>query len=263
MKCKICGSTSRPLFSAQVLMKYQTQYFECPQCDFVQSEEPYWLSESYSNAITAEDTGIMMRNITNTNIVLATLLLLGKTTGRVVDYAAGYGILVRLLRDEGVETFWYDRYCENLFARGFEFSSEVVELATAFEAFEHFVDPMQEFESLFQISPNILFSTLLMPQPAPPINQWWYYGFEHGQHISFFRLKTLRLIAKKYKKILTTDGSSYHLISDKPISCFLWKLLRKYSYATKSITRMKLTSKTFIDHEHIVLKKRGNHLKCV
>ena len=200
MECKICGSTLHPLFSAQILMKYKVHYFECPLCDFVQSEEPYWLDESYSSAINEEDTGIMKRNIQSCNVVLATLLLLGKTKGKVVDYAGGYGILVRLLRDEGVDAFWYDRYCENLVARGFEFSGETAELATAFEAFEHFVEPMQELDSIFQISPNILFSTLLIPQPAPPVNQWWYYGFEHGQHIGFFRLKTLNFIAKKYKK---------------------------------------------------------------
>ncbi len=256
MKCKICGSTLRPLFSALVLMKYKVQYFECLQCDFVQSEEPYWLDESYSSAINEEDTGIMMRNIQSCNIVLATLLLLGKTTGNVVDYAGGYGILVRLLRDEGVDAFWYDRYCENLVARGFEFSGEAAELATAFEVFEHFVEPMQELDSIFRISPNILFSTLLIPQPAPPINQWWYYGFEHGQHVSFFRLKTLRFIANKYKKNLISNGSSCHFFTDTRISKFLWRFFIKYIFFTKLIMRRTLKSKAFSDHKYIVLSKK-------
>lgn len=256
MKCKICGSTSKHIFSAQVLMRYQVQYFECPQCDFVQSEEPYWLDESYSSAINEEDTGIMKRNIQSCNVVLATLLLLGKTKGKVVDYAGGYGILVRLLRDEGVDAFWYDRYCENLVARGFEFSGETAELATAFEAFEHFVEPMQELDSIFGISKNILFSTLLIPQPAPPTDQWWYYGFEHGQHISFFRAKTLRFIAKKYDKVLVSDGFSRHLFTDAPISCFFWKLLIKYRFVTEKIIQIILKSKTFSDHKYIISNKQ-------
>ena len=256
MKCKICDSTSKPVFSALVLGKYQVQYFECPRCEFVQSEEPFWLNESYSSAINDEDTGIMMRNIQSCNIVLASLLLIGKIKGKVVDYAGGYGILVRLLRDEGVDAFWYDRYCENLVARGFEFSGEeVADLVTAFEAFEHFVEPMQELDSLFKISPSILFSTLLIPQPAPQATQWWYYGFEHGQHIGFFRLKTLRFIAEKYKKILVTDASSCHLLTDTPISYFPWRVLRKYSFVTKVIIRRILKSKTFSDHKLIVSKK--------
>lgn len=243
-------------FFAQVLMKYQVQYFECPQCDFVQSEEPYWLDESYSSAINEEDTGIMMRNIQSCNVVLATLLLLGKTKGKVVDYAGGYGILVRLLRDEGVDAFWYDRYCENLVSRGFEFSGDTAELVTAFEAFEHFVEPMQELDSIFEISKNILFSTLLIPQPAPPKDQWWYYGFEHGQHISFFRVKTLRFIAKKYDKVLISDGFSHHLFTDAPISYFLWKVLSKYRFITENIKQITLTSKTFSDHKYIISNKQ-------
>ena len=256
MKCKICGSTSKPIFSAQVLMRYQVQYFECPQCDFVQSEEPYWLDESYSNAINEEDTGIMMRNIQSSKIVLATLLLLGKTMEKVVDYAGGYGVLVRLLRDEGVDAFWYDRYCENLVARGFEFSGETAGLVTAFEAFEHFVEPIQELDYIFRISPNILFSTLLIPQPAPPVNQWWYYGFEHGQHIGFFRLKTLNFIAKKYKKKLISDGFSCHVVTDTSMSCFLWRILRKYSFLTEIIIKKNLKTKTLTDYKYIVSKKQ-------
>ena len=62
----------------------------------------------------------MARNLLNVGLVLATLTLLGERNGTVVDFA-GYGFLVRLLRDKGVNAFWVDPYSENLVARGFEY----------------------------------------------------------------------------------------------------------------------------------------------
>ena len=56
------------------------------------------------------------------------------------------GILVRLLRDYGVEALWCDQYCENLLARGFEYNGECADLVTAFEVLEHFVNPLEELD---------------------------------------------------------------------------------------------------------------------
>ncbi|MEJ2506837.1 MAG: hypothetical protein P8Y81_11315 [Ignavibacteriaceae bacterium] len=61
--CKICSSESKYVFSATVLQKYDVKYFHCPECGFLQTEEPYWLDEAYSSAIGAEDTGLIALNI--------------------------------------------------------------------------------------------------------------------------------------------------------------------------------------------------------
>jgi hypothetical protein len=47
--------------------------------------------------MTDSDTGVMLRNISNISLVLATLTLIQERKSIVVDYAAGYGILVCLL----------------------------------------------------------------------------------------------------------------------------------------------------------------------
>lgn len=57
--------------------------------------------------------------------VLMTLVAIGKLRGRTIDYAGGLGILVRALRDAGIEAHWTDKYCENAVARGFEADNEV------------------------------------------------------------------------------------------------------------------------------------------
>ena len=50
-KCKICDSNSHYFATAKVLQKYNVDYFQCSNCGFVQTEEPYWLDEAYSEAI--------------------------------------------------------------------------------------------------------------------------------------------------------------------------------------------------------------------
>jgi len=72
-----------------------------------------------------------------------------------------------------------------LLARGFETTNKEYkyELVTAFEVFEHFAEPIQEFESMIKFSDNIIFSTELLPSLVPKPEKWWYYGLGHGQHI--------------------------------------------------------------------------------
>ena len=245
--CRNCHGLTRELFSG-VLLKYKIRYFDCSSCGYVQTEMPFWLDEAYKEAINDSDTGIMHRNQVNARHVLSTMLLLGKLNGTLVDCAGGYGILVRLLRDYGVNALWSDRYCNNLLAKGFEYSNEDAHLVTAFEAFEHFVNPVDELDRLLQISPNVLFSTEIIADPAPKQDKWWYYGKDHGQHVGFFRIKTLEKLAKDRGKYLLTNGTSLHLITDRPINSLLWNFLLRINKITPFIVRWKLSSKVWSDY---------------
>ncbi|NQU67152.1 MAG: glycosyl transferase group 1, partial [Candidatus Marinimicrobia bacterium] len=120
--CRVCNSQSRFIMDGK-LLDMKVDYFECPACGYVQTETPYWLDRAYAEAINSSDTGIMARNISNVNVVLATLMSMGCYDEKLIDYAGGYGFLVRLLRDAGIDALWYDRYCENLVARGFEYDT--------------------------------------------------------------------------------------------------------------------------------------------
>ena len=214
-KCRLCSQeVCQKPFKARY-NKYILNYFECSNCSYVQTQKPIWLSEAYKDAVNASDTGIMARNTSNVNLVIATLSLLRKKKGKVVDCAGGHGILVRMLRDQGVNAFWSDPYAANLTARGFEHYNEKADLVTAFEAFEHFIYPCQEVDKFLSIAPNILLTTTLIPSPTPYPAQWWYYGLEHGQHIGFFRVKSLLYIAKKYGLHLLTDSNSIHLFTQQ------------------------------------------------
>lgn len=250
MECRVCKGRIASSFAAADILSNNVKYYECSVCGYVQTETPTWLSEAYSASINISDTGIMQRNLSNVKLVLATLALLNTSRGRVVDYAGGYGILVRLLRDRGVNAFWTDAYSTNLLARGFEYThnSESVSLVTAFEVFEHFVDPVEELEKLIAISPNILLSTSVMPEPTPSPTEWWYYGLNHGQHIGFFRVKTLQFLAKKHHLQLLTDGKDIHLLSKIKYSAARWHLLKLIAKINPRLLAFRLKSKTWSDH---------------
>ena len=247
--CRCCGQVlGKYIFKAEIFDRL-VAFFECDLCGYVQTEEPDWLDIAYASPINISDTGIMERNMSNVSLVLATLITMRSKKSQVVDYAGGYGFLVRLLRDVGVDAFWADPYSENLVARGFEFKGfGNPKLVTAFEAFEHFVTPAEELGNLLKISPNVLLTTNLIPKPSPKPGDWWYYGLEHGQHIGFFRIQTLHYLAQKFNLHLLTDGHSCHFFSEKKYSYLSWTLFRKIARVFPKILSYNMTSKTFQDH---------------
>jgi Methyltransferase domain len=246
--CRVCHSKD--------LIKFNIDYFECANCRYVQTETPYWLEEAYADPINFSDVGIMARNLGNIKVVLASLRLLKKLRGTMVDYSGGYGILVRLLRDVGVDAKWHDPYCSNILAPGFEYSpNEAADLVTCFEAFEHFVDPVAEFERVLSISPNVLISTEIIASPAPPPESWYYYGLDHGQHIGFFRSETLEYLAHKFGKKLVSDGKSFHLFTDLKINRMAWKTLSAIGRGNYKILAAGLTSRTLTDFNELKYKQ--------
>ena len=120
MRCKICETEIKKCFTEKIMLKYEVDYFHCSNCDFVQTEEPYWLNEAYSRPINLSDTGYMTRNLFYSKRLTILLYLLFGKNGRYLDYAAGYGVFVRLMRDIGFDFFWDDKYTQNLFSSGFE-----------------------------------------------------------------------------------------------------------------------------------------------
>ena len=150
-----------------------------------------------------------------------------------VDYGGGYGLFARMMRDRGFNFYWMDKFAENLFAKGFEHDDNhaKAEACTAFEVFEHLVNPLEEIENMLSISKNIIFSTMLMPAHQPKPGEWWYYVPETGQHVGFFSRKSLEWVAHKYGMYLSTNSVGFHMLSGSPVNSYLFKGLTKYRVA--------------------------------
>jgi Methyltransferase domain len=261
--CRICAAAARPIFNGTVLGR-SVEYQECDACGYVQTETPTWLDQAYGSAIGAADTGILQRNRRSARVVVRMLAMLGLLRGRVIDSAGGYGLLVRMLRDLGVDARWEDRYCENLVARGFEAAAEDrADLLTAFEVMEHLVDPLADLKRLCARAPHVLVSTSLIPAPTPRLEDWWYYAPSGGQHIGFFRLRTLEHLGAQLGRRVFSDGRGFHLFtSAASITPLQFAWARKTAALAPLIARLRLQSLTWDDFHATERQAAATRERC-
>ena len=247
MTCAICGSPTRIIFEAPVLNKYPARYCRCSRCGFVNVADPTWLEEAYRQPINPEDTGILARNLEFSKAAAILIARLFDPRKTFLDYAGGYGIFVRLMRDYGFDFYWHDPFSQNLLARGFEYrpGQGKAELLTAFECFEHFTDPAAELKKMTALSDGLLFSTILLPDPVPRPEDWWYYGRSHGQHLSFYTPASLELLAEKSGLIYHQLSENLHLMSRRRLDQRKLQGLMKpsardglFTQALKSVTSL-------------------------
>jgi hypothetical protein len=257
MTCKICQQKMEHAFKAMVLGKYQVCYYHCPHCGFLKTEDPYWLGEAYKDPINAEDTGLLSRNIFFSETASLLLFFLFDKNGTFLDYAGGFGVFTRLMRDIGFNFFWYDPMTQNLLARGFEYIDPLpnCELLTSFESFEHFANPLTDIKKMLTVSSNILFSTFLLPSSVPA-SDWWYYQFEHGQHISFYSKESLLHIAKENGLHFYSHGS-LHLFTKKkfPTSVIRW-IFRFQKLGLQHYVRWRMKSRMVDDFKTMLNLKK-------
>ena len=79
-----------------------------------------------------------------------------------LDYGAGYGMFVRRMRDLGYNFYAYDLHCPNMFAEQValaDLEGKHFDLTTAFEVFEHLVDPLTVAKILFKLTDHLLLTT--------------------------------------------------------------------------------------------------------
>jgi len=246
-------------FSEVVLGKYDVSYFHCSDCGFLRTEEPYWLNEAYTRAISAADTGLLERNLAVSAKLAAILYLSFNARGAFIDVAGGYGVLTRLMRDIGFDFYWEDKYCENLLAIGFESDKldAPVQGLTALEVLEHVPEPVEFLSGLMGRfgTRNVIFSTETYRGPTPPDKSWWYYAFRTGQHVAFYRNQTLLKIAQRLNLVFASVRGM-HILSGRMLPNQL--LLRMLSGRLVSLLvpyiRRRLGSRTMSDHSRLLGK---------
>ncbi len=256
MSCPICNQSMRHAFHAKVLSKYSSEYEVCSACGFLRAAEPYWLSEAYTSAIAVADTGLVMRNLSIAGKLSAVLYWIfnERGEGQYLDAAGGYGMLTRLMRDYGFNFYWKDRYCSNLITPGFEYSEELgaCKAVSAIEVMEHLTDPVSFVNEILSLagSETLIFTTELYEGEPPNPQSWWYYAFETGQHIGFYKRKTLETLGNRLGLNFYSAGGIHILtkttISNSRMSLFSNKLV---GFLSPLWIKSRLGSKTISDHE--------------
>ncbi|MCB1733927.1 MAG: class I SAM-dependent methyltransferase [Gammaproteobacteria bacterium] len=223
MECKICGSASERVFSKKLLQKYDVDYFRCPHCGFLQTQEPTWLDEAYNQAMSPLDIRLVARPLELAEITREILIRYFDADGRFLDYGGGTGLFTRRMRDLGLDFYRQDKYATNVFAQYFDIQDlpdpeKGFELVTCFEVLEHLPDPWVELDQVFALSKNVLCSTWLQPDDTiETLSNWNYLLTLHGQHVSFYTRRSMEIIADRYGVHYYTNGRHLHVFSEKKL----------------------------------------------
>jgi hypothetical protein len=217
-RCPICRSDRERAFTGTVLGRHAADYLKCRNCGFLGVDRPSWLEEAYASPIASVDTGILERCY-QLRPRLVSLLRMACPPGSVfADVGAGYGVLVRAMRDAGLDFRWSDPFCTNLLARGFELGTERCAAVTAIEVLEHTLDPLAFLEETLARTGAAVAVVTTEPLPSPvPDPSWWYYSPASGQHISFFEVRTLAVMARRLGLRLHTRHS-FHVLHDGTVT---------------------------------------------
>ena len=218
MNCKICGRPAEPLFTARVLDRHDVTYFRCGRCGFIQTEEPFWLAEAYTDAVSVYDVWAVSRPV-NDCVRIARLIdrCFADSPLPFLDFGGGTGIFTRRMRDLGYPFLRADAYSPNLYARLFDITDHPhaarFSLITCFEVFEHLPNPLKELAAMFALADTVFFSTTLAPAGVKAAADWDYFAPFHGQHVSFYTVATLQELAAATGSRLFTNGMDQHLLT--------------------------------------------------
>jgi Methyltransferase domain len=198
ISCRLCGGQTSLAWTDKLLGRYQVGYYRCGDCESLMTERPYWIEEAYRNHSRLTDVAAAGR-VEQCRVLifwLWKLLGFGKSS-RLLDWGGGDGLLVRKLRDDGINALLYDNYTKNNYANGFEGNpNEHYDIITAFEVWEHLIEPATDLQSMFGQQPDLLMiSTQFYVGQS---KTWLYLAAWSGRHVFFWSPKALRKVGEMF-----------------------------------------------------------------
>ena len=232
LKCKMCSSYScQKVCEFLVLRKYKSNLIQCNKCNFNWlSNSERWLEEAYDESICITDTGIVSRSIFMSKFAIL-FLFFSNTYDKIIDWGAGSGLFVRLLRDQGFSCIGYEPYGPSQLAAAFCYKKNPLkknnnyDIVFATEVLEHVHEPRKLMDDILKNTQNLIFTTQLISKNQN-MKKWWYISNDLGQHISFQSERSLQLFCESrnlYYAFNTKLG--IHIISKERYSKMLFKIL--------------------------------------
>jgi Methyltransferase domain len=224
--CRFCEGRASLAFTAKVRKRYDVGYYQCAKCESLLTEPPTWLDESYSDPVRPHDVDRAARvERCRFNAFWLWKLFRFTSSDRLLDWGGGEGLLVRKLRDDGIDAYIYDLYCHNSYAIGFEGSpDQQYEVLTSFEVLEHLVDARGELEQMFACQPKVF---LLSSGFYRGQDENWSYLFPTtGQHVFFWSPKALRMAGEMFGYQVVVGGSLALFYRPGMLGPFRRRLLR-------------------------------------
>jgi hypothetical protein len=223
--CKLCDSPTSLAFNLQIRERFWGRYECCQGCGSLQVRDPSWIGEAYSGPFADEDTGAAQRALYDQMVVswLYRILSLPRSA-LLLDFGGGEGLLVRLLRDIGINARFEDTYGSGAFARAFRYEGgEPPQIVTSFEVWEHFVEPSESIKKTFQLKPPYVFiSTVLYNGEGL---DWWYLAPQSGQHVFFYASEAMQLVARRFGYHVYIFKGTHILFAQRPIKPWQYRAL--------------------------------------
>jgi hypothetical protein len=226
IRCRLCAGEARFLFAKPLLVRHRARYYQCGACGLTQTQPPDWLDEAYADAIHPTDTGLLSRNQYARRIVAVFLHLAGAGARPCLDWAGGYGVFTRLMRDCGFAFYTLDPHAENLFAKGFAWNSDrgTPFACTAFEVLEHLVRPSEGFAELAAYGAEFIVTGTQLHAGAAPVPDWPYLSPESGQHVAFYRPETLARLGRDHGYPYLVAGPYFQVFARRSFPAWHWRL---------------------------------------
>jgi len=144
----------------------------------------------------------------------------------VLDIGGGDGLVVRLLRDRGIDARFSDPFTKPSFDVGPAVgASDQFDLGLMSEVALHLTDPVDSMRSVLRQCNRLLFTAVVPPDPIP--SDWWYLMPSSGQHVAFYSVSSIEKIADEIGCYWCSDGKFFHLLSNDPIPRSLRRLVTR------------------------------------
>lgn len=215
--CKLCNKTTNYLFSLEVYKNIQAHYYECEECNTLQSYHldamtPNELKNFYESIKNLNiDSGAAWRQYCIVNRIKSLVnLRVIRNSGhkfKVLDFGSGSGFAASCIKfNLGCDVYAYEPYVQSGFSsiQCFKSIDEVIDngpynLVIASEVFEHLNEPLRTLNvirDLLDKKLSYLFITTGLYIPGKRDKNWKYLAAISGQHVIFYSTQSMKKVGQ-------------------------------------------------------------------